>query len=245
MTENRKIAYLTIDDAPTEDFRGKSDYLHSKGIQAILFCTGEQLENYPEEAAYAISQGHILANHSYNHPRFSDIDIAAARDQIERTDRLLDEVYAIAGTTRPIKAFRFPFLNNGSKGEQSDGGWNDEHVRSIQRILSEFGYKQPNFKNLNYAWYKNAGLDMCLNVDCTYDTFDWCLADGQEQFGYCDLPTILGRMEEDVPEGRRGLNYPHSNEIVMMHAWIPMDAFTVLVERMLAKGIEFRLPELP
>jgi hypothetical protein len=40
-----------------------------------------------------------------------------------------------------------------------------------------------------------------------------------------------------MPEGGRGLHYPYSNEIVMMHAWIPLEAFKALIERMI--GVDF------
>ena len=39
-----KIAYLTIDDCPSEDTKCKLDYLLSKDIPAILFCLGKFLE---------------------------------------------------------------------------------------------------------------------------------------------------------------------------------------------------------
>ncbi|MDA3851278.1 MAG: hypothetical protein PF447_08375 [Spirochaetaceae bacterium] len=40
----RKTAYLTIDDVPSKDFPGKMEYLLKKGIPAILFCPGQNLE---------------------------------------------------------------------------------------------------------------------------------------------------------------------------------------------------------
>jgi hypothetical protein len=103
--------------------------------------------------------------------------------------------------------------------------------QAIQKILREFGYQQPRFENIQYEWYKKAEFDQCLDVNCT--THDWCLEDGQEQYVYHDFVTVLGRIEEDVPEGGRGLHYPYSNEIVMMHAWIPLEAFKALIERMI------------
>lgn len=240
----QKIAYLTIDDGPTADMKQKVDFLDSKGIKAIWFCLGKELEKFPDQAIYAIKKGHIIGNHSYDHPNFSEIDLEDARNQIEKTDKIIDDLYLQAGIPRPIKVFRFPYLNNGSKDKYQETNWNNKNVKAIQQILAELGYKQPKFENINYVWFKKAGFDKCLNVDCTYDSFDWCLEEKKGMFGYHDLPTILARIDEDVPEGGKGLNNPNSNEIIMMHAWIPMNAFSALINKILEKNIKFELPRV-
>ena len=238
----QKIAYLTIDDGPTEDIKEKIDFLDSKGIKAIWFCLGKELEKFPQQAIYAINKGHIIGNHSYDHPNFSEIDLEEAKNQIEKTDKIINDLYIQVGISRPIKIFRFPFLNNGSKDEYQKADWNNKHVKTIQKILANLGYRQPKFKNINYKWFKQAGFDKCLSVDCSYDTFDWCLKEGEEMFGYHDLPTVLARIDEDVPDGGRGLNNPNSNEIIMMHAWIPINAFKALIVKILDKNIRFKQP---
>lgn len=239
-----KIAYLTVDDGPTENFATLVDFLDSKGIKAIWFCIGRELERFPQNALYALKKGHVIGSHSYSHPNFSEMPLERAREEIEKTDRIIDDLYARAGARRDLKVFRFPGLDNGSKDEYGACRWDDPHVAAIQRILRENGYRQPGFKGINYAWYRRAGFDRCLNVDCTYDTFDWVLtAPGLSEFGYHDLPTVLGRIDENVPEGGRGLHYQGSNEIIMMHAQIPFDAFTAIVDKLLTKNLAFRLPE--
>jgi len=239
---NQKIAYLTIDDGPTADMKEKIDFLDSKGIKAIWFCQGNKLEKFSDPTIYAIKRGHIIGNHSYNHPDFSEINLDEARSQIEKTDKIIDSLYSRASISRPNKVFRFPGLNNGSRDEYEKTDWNNKHVKAIQKILVELGYKQPGFENINYAWYKKAGFDKCANIDCSYDSFDYCLEKEEKLFGYHDLPTILARIDEDVPERGRGLNNPDSNEIIMMHAWIPVDAFKALINKILDKNIEFKLP---
>lgn len=241
---SQKIAYLTIDDGPTKDIKQKIDFLNSKGIKTIWFCLGSELKKFENEVVYAIKKGHIIGSHSFDHSNFSEISLAEVRKQIWKTDKIIDNIYKKAGIPRPIKLFRFPYLNNGSKDEYQKCNWKNKHVKAIQKILQELGYRQPKFKNINYKWFKKAGFDKCVNVDCTYDSFDWCLEEGQEIFGYHDLPTVLARMDEDVPEGGRGLNNPYSNEIIMMHDWIPLDAFKALIENMLNKNIIFGLPEI-
>lgn len=64
----RKIAYLTIDDAPSLDFEKKIDFLQSQGIPAIFFCPGNALESRPQVTVEAIQSGFVIANHAYDHP---------------------------------------------------------------------------------------------------------------------------------------------------------------------------------
>lgn len=240
---NNKIGYLTIDDSPSGNFEEFINYLEETKIPAIFFCEGRKLEKRIDLVIDAIRKGFIIGNHSYNHPNFSEISINEAQAQIIKTDEIIDNIYKQAEISRPIKLFRFPFLNNGISNEYQGCDWNNEHVNGIQKILDVLGYTQPKFKQINYDWFKKAGFGKCLNVDCTYDSFDWCLKEGEECFGYRDLHTVLKRMDEDIPEGGRGINYSGSNEIIMMHNWISIENFKAIIHKFLTKGIEFRIPE--
>jgi len=240
----KKISYLTIDDAPSGNFIEIIDYLSDMEVPAIFFCEGRKLEKRADKAVNAIKRGFVIGNHSFDHPNFSEISIEEAKYQILRTDRIIEDIYKQSGVTRPMKVFRFPYFNNGSKDKYLTCDWQNEHIRAIQNILQELGYKQPQFDNINYGWFKKAGFDKCLNVDRTYDSFDWCLKDGEEIFGYHDLPSVLSRIDEDVPEGGRGLNYNYSNEIILMHNWISIEAFSAIIEKLLTKDIVFTIPEL-
>jgi len=228
MTETAKLAWLTIDDAPTEDFTRRVDELDARGIRAIWFCLGELLERYPEQAAYAVRKGHILGNHSYSHPAFSKLSLDEAREQIERTERLIDDIYGRAGATRPVRLFRFPFLDDGGDGKRD----------ALQSLLRGLGFEPAGFPGITYAWWKRQGHHERIDVACTYDTWDWKL---QEGAGI--LPELLARMDEREPEHGRGLNEaPGSNEVVMMHAWIPFDAFRLLLDKLLTKPLRFEPP---
>ncbi len=235
MASQVKKAYLTVDDGPQQDFIKKVDYLSAKGIRAMWFCMGIDLERSPEEAAYAIRQGHIIGNHSYDHPKFSSITLEEARDQIMRTEAIIESIYASVGVPRTMKVFRFPYLDNGREHSP-------EHIKAIQALLRELGFEQPHWHGITYDWYREAGHPVSLDVVCTYDTFDWCLAPGNDRFGYSGLPDLLARMDEHVPEGGRGLNDPRSNEIVMMHAQFSFEAWQAMIDKLLSKGLSFELP---
>jgi len=228
MADAAKRAWLTIDDAPTEDFRQRVDELNARGIRAVWFCLGERLERYPEEAVHAVRNGHILGNHSYDHPAFSKLSLGEAREQIARTERLLDGIYARAGVPRPVKLFRFPYLDDGGDIKRDE----------LQSLLCGMGFEQPGFPGVTYPWWKPKGRPERIDVGCTYDTWDWRLQEGGEM-----LPELLARMDEHAPEQGKGLNdAPGSNEVIMMHAWIPMDAFRLLLDRLQAKPLRFDPP---
>lgn len=129
--QHRKTAYLTFDDGPSEHTRIKLDYLQERGINAIWFCLGENLKQYTNEAVYAVQQGHVLGNHSYNHPKFSELGWQEAREQIERTDQWLQEVYSQAGVEWIVKTFRFPYLDDGSSNTDPD------FFQNIQQLLRD------------------------------------------------------------------------------------------------------------
>jgi peptidoglycan/xylan/chitin deacetylase (PgdA/CDA1 family) len=236
-----KFAYLTIDDGPSPDFKQKIDFLFSKKIPAIFFCRGQFLKERPDFAIYAIKKGFIIGSHSYNHPHFSKLTTDECLEQIERTDEIIDDIYKKANVKRPLKVFRFPYGDKGG-GDDFELGWPEsatEHIQSIQNILKRFSYKQPKFEGITYNWYKNAKLEKDADVVWTYDTHDWRLRKGLDT-----IEDLFKRMEENLPEQCRGLNYPSSTDIILIHDHVETtQAFVKIIERLLEKGIKFVLPK--
>ena len=142
---------LTIDDGPSEKARELLDYLMSKQFGAILFCRGDYLQARGELAVRAIHDGHIIGNHSYDHPHFSTLSEEQARLQIARTDEIIDQIYMKSRVQRPAKYFRFPY---------GDAGANNEAIATNQQLLQEFDYSSP---------YHSPRRDWGWNVD----VMDW------------------------------------------------------------------------
>jgi len=84
-----KTVYLTIDDGPSKDRKEKVDILYQYGIQPIWFCIGSEIEKRPEDVIYSIRKGGIIGNHSYSHPRFSQISLEECFEEIEKLIELL------------------------------------------------------------------------------------------------------------------------------------------------------------
>lgn len=247
-----KVGYLTIDDGPTSDFKRKVDILSTKKFPAIFFCRGDRLEERSEDAIYAIKKGYIIGNHSYDHPRFSEISLKECFHQIRSTDDIIEKIYHAAEVTRPTKLFRFPHGDKSSGLDAELGKPKNEDkilfMRGIQNYLKKLGYNQPLFENISYKWYKEAELHLDYDVYWTYDTYDWAVAKSRSSQenrvpDYYDLDSLIARMDEDVPESGRGLNNSRSNEIILLHDYPEIRyLFKPLIEALSAKGLYFKLP---
>jgi len=98
---------LTFDDGPDpRETPRVLDVLERHGARGTFFQVGKSVERYPEVVARAAAAGHALANHSWDHPSFRQIQGRYRRAQI----RWCGEALAPHGGTR---LFRPPF------GEQS------------------------------------------------------------------------------------------------------------------------------
>lgn len=152
-----KRVYLTIDDGPSSEFRKKIDFLHKRKIPAVFFCKGCNIEKRMDDVVYAIKKGFTIGNHSYNHPHFSIISLDEAKQEIKKTDDLIELAYKKAKIRRKVKLFRFPY---------GDRGFFVFFISkpSLQRYLSELGYVP--FGNVTHL---RKGID----VYWTLDTWDW------------------------------------------------------------------------
>ena len=79
-------ALLTIDDIASKNTPQIVDYLVSKGITALMFAWGENVEKNPDEAEYALKNGMVIGNHSYSHPFFSKLSFDECVTEIEKCE---------------------------------------------------------------------------------------------------------------------------------------------------------------
>jgi peptidoglycan/xylan/chitin deacetylase (PgdA/CDA1 family) len=220
-----KTAYLTIDDAPSPFMKEKIEFLKEKGIPAIFFCEGRYIEERTEMVVKAINNGFVIGNHAYNHPNFSQLSVSQAKEEIKKTDELIEEVYEKADKERPAKIFRFPYGDN--------GGWMDSQ---LQTFLRELGYTKPNFEGITYGWYEENGLRSRV---------DWFWTFNCKEYEIEDLDAILERIDEDKPEQMQGLNHPDSMDIILIHDHEESkEIFKSIINHMIDKGIQFELPPL-
>jgi peptidoglycan-N-acetylglucosamine deacetylase len=119
---NCKLVALTFDDAPDALFAPVMlDILSQYAVKATFFCQGSCAHQHPDIVERIAKEGHILANHTYNHLDLTTIPPDQIREEIKKTQ---DEIQQITGLKTAL--FRPPY-----------GALNNE---SIQVILS-MGYK--------------------------------------------------------------------------------------------------------
>jgi len=130
-------------------------HLKTAGIQAVFFCNSPARE--PEGEArvrYYADRGHLIANHSAEHPDFNKIGAKEAASEIDRADAELK------GFPNFRKWFRFPFLHEG-KGASS--------VEALRAILNTRGYRNGYVTLDTQDWYADDLLFQNVKAGRSYD----------------------------------------------------------------------------
>ncbi|MBP1995652.1 polysaccharide deacetylase family protein [Paenibacillus eucommiae] len=114
-----KEVALTFDDGPDEVWTPQVlDGLREFGVKATFFCVGQRIQANPDVFLRMIREGHNVGNHSWNHPNLAKIPLAAAMEQINKTD---EEMYRVAGIRSLL--FRPPY-----------GALTEELIRELIRL---------------------------------------------------------------------------------------------------------------
>lgn len=117
-----KIA-LTFDDGPDDYYTPKIlDILGNKKVPATFFVVGQQIQWYPNMLNRIVKEGHALGNHSWSHPKFSNLTTSQIKEEISRTE---NEIAILTGE-RKTTLFRPPY------GDFTNADLN---------LVSELGYK--------------------------------------------------------------------------------------------------------
>lgn len=98
----RKVV-LTFDDGPDGLTQGLLDTLKEHQIKATFFIVGQQAAKYRSIVSRIQREGHIIASHSWSHPRFPKTPEAEQLEQIDSTERELSKLMP------QQKLFRFPY----------------------------------------------------------------------------------------------------------------------------------------
>ena len=92
--ENKNI-YLTFDEGYEKGYTSQIlDTLRQKDVKAAFFVTGQYVKENPELVKRMVDEGHIVGNHSLNHPSLPEISIEKLKEELFELDRL---VYGTCG----------------------------------------------------------------------------------------------------------------------------------------------------
>jgi peptidoglycan/xylan/chitin deacetylase (PgdA/CDA1 family) len=98
LNTDEKVIALTFDDGPwpktTEQIL---DILKENNIKATFFWVGQALKNHKEIGKKVAADGHVVANHTWNH-RYHKHSHSAAAKEIEDTADLIEELIGVNTT---------------------------------------------------------------------------------------------------------------------------------------------------
>lgn len=115
-----KIAF-TFDDGPNEPYTSEIlDILKKYNVKATFFVLGKNVERYPDVAKRIVEEGHVIGNHTYDHPYLLIQSKSHIKYEIEKAEQAIFK----ATHTKPY-LFRPPY------------GVTD---RWIYHIVKEYGY---------------------------------------------------------------------------------------------------------
>jgi peptidoglycan/xylan/chitin deacetylase (PgdA/CDA1 family) len=86
----KKAVALTFDDGPDTYYTNQVlAILKKEGVHATFFVVGKNAQAHPEMIRRILQEGHVLGNHSWNHPDLTRLSPSQAVAQIERTDAVV------------------------------------------------------------------------------------------------------------------------------------------------------------
>jgi len=88
---DRRLLALSFDDGPSETTPAVLDVLREHHAHATFFVVGQWVEQRPETVRRAVSEGHELGNHTFDHVDAAhERDDDVLRDQIRRTSAAIE-----------------------------------------------------------------------------------------------------------------------------------------------------------
>lgn len=225
-------ALLTIDDIASRNTPVLVDYLTEKGIPAILFAVGMNVEKHYEEALYAVKKGFVVGNHSYSHPGFSSLSMEEAVADIETCEHVLDQLHRDAGVPRQYRPFRFPY---GDKG--------GENKAALQQYLKEKHFDKVDDTHIPYPWWQESGLSRDIDTLWTFDFEEYRLPHDPT----FTKDSIWAKIQDTVPLSGAALYGENNRHILLLHAHDETEAvlpryYQLFLEELIKNGITFDTP---
>ena len=226
-------AILTIDDIASKNTPAIVDYLKEKNIPVIMFAWGEKVNEFYDNAVYALQNGAIVGNHSYSHPSFSQLSYNQGVEEIEKNEELLNKLYKDAGVERKYRPFRFPY---GDKGGQNKD--------ALQAYLRDKKFSKLKDTQLTYEWWGKRGLDKDIDTFWTFDFAEYNIRPGSE-FTEKD---VWKRIEDLDPPYGAALLKDGNSHFILLHAHdeteeLVPEYYKKFIDFLLEKGVVFNKPE--
>ena len=225
-------AVLTIDDIASDNTRAIVDYLCEKGIHPVMFAWGEKVEEFWDNAVYALQNGIIVGNHSFSHLEFSKLTFEQGVAEIEKCEEILDKLYKAAGVERKFRPFRFPY---GDKG-----GVNKD---AFQKYLADKCFDKLDDRDISYPWWKEMGLDKDIDTLWTFDFAEYNIRRGND----FTIDDVWKRVNDPAPGSGAAILKDGGRHIILLHAHDETEElvpgyYKLLIDKLLENVVEFVEP---
>ncbi len=137
-----KIIALTFDDGPDESTLKMLELFAREGVTATFFVVGAKAEKLPEIVKKTAAAGCEIGNHSFTHANLTKLDDAKLREEIVKTQTLLQEKCGVTP-----KVFRAPYLAYDAR---------------MWGVLNELGLPGINAMSSTGDWDKNVTVDQIV-----------------------------------------------------------------------------------
>ncbi len=120
--KNEKKIYLTFDEGYENGYTAEIlDVLKEKKCPAVFFLTGPYAKSQPDLVKRMIDEGHILGNHSVNHPSFPETPLEVCKNEVSELHDYVKENFGYE-----MNLFRFPM-----------GEFNEQDLK----LMQDMGYR--------------------------------------------------------------------------------------------------------
>lgn len=145
---DQKIAYLTFDNGYENGFTESIlTTLRDEEVPATFFLTGHYVKSAPELVRQMVKDGHLIGNHSYDHPNMARLSASEMKKEWQRFDDALRQLTDMERTyyARP-----------------PEGIFNEE----VLRVGNEAGYRHMFWSIAFKDWLKDErrGADYAYNA---------------------------------------------------------------------------------
>jgi peptidoglycan-N-acetylglucosamine deacetylase len=146
MNLTAKQVAITFDDGPNGEYTLQIlEILKQHKVKAAFFFPAKNVLRWPEIALLAKSQGHIIGNHTYDHPHLNLL----SRDQILSQIEQAEQIYKDMLDLRP-RYFRPPY---------------GEYNNIVEEIIREKGYRLILWDMACYSMdWKNPPVDIIADI---------------------------------------------------------------------------------
>lgn len=129
--KNNQNIYLTFDEGYENGYTDDIlDTLQEKGVRAVFFVTMPYVQSEPELVQRMIDEGHIVGNHSVNHPSFPEISFEECQQEIMELHDYVKENFGYE-----MSLFRFPM------GEFSEADLKVVQDLGYRSVFWSFAYR--------------------------------------------------------------------------------------------------------